>query len=312
MNNIITIGYMTNPDKVYYNDLDNVVVNKFEGLGASVILLELREINFRLKDGEFEMYKDDHKITINGFLSYGYMSDKNYEVYSNIVSTLHIMNIPCLYNSDEEKILDNKFLQYVTFTKNKIPIPMTSIGFSVQSYKTMANKWFPGQSVLKLLNDYGGDGVSLQNNPHSVVNKASKSLWKNQNILFQEFIKGSEGKSIRVLCLNGKATACAQYNDKVDSFRSNISYTFEFFSLDSLMNSPKLNDYYELAQKAVASIGNLTISGVDIIDIEGKGMFVLEVNKWPDIFDISLSVDIDIFSLFAKTFYEKVLANKKV
>lgn len=72
------------------------------------------------------------------------------------------------------------------------------------------------------------------------------------------------------------------------------------------MNDPKREKYYEVAENACRSIDpNLTIAGVDILDSEKAGIVVLEINCWPDLYDIDKTTNLNIFDKFAEVFYNK-------
>jgi predicted ATP-grasp superfamily ATP-dependent carboligase len=80
------------------------------------------------------------------------------------------------------------------------------------------------------------------------------------------------------------------------------------------MKSDKRKIYENLAKKAVNSINfnnkeNMLISGVDILDSKKFGNVILEVNPWPDIFDIQKSTNINVFDALAKCFVNKVKNN---
>jgi len=62
---------------------------------------------------------------------------------------------------------------------------------------------------LKKFEDYCGDGVRKCDLADKSINCAAKMLWEKQYTLVQKFIPDSIGKSIRVLCIGGKAYACA-------------------------------------------------------------------------------------------------------
>ena len=137
-------------------------------------------------------------------------------------------------------------------------------------------------------------------------------LWRNEYCLFQKFIPDSYGKSIRVLCINNKPVASAEYVNKADTFKSNSSFGYKYFSLVSLMKHPKRKQYESLAIRAVNSIGKAkdqVIVGVDILHSKKEGMVVLEVNPWPDLFDIRETTKIDVFDLMTREFVRRVKAN---
>ena len=304
----VHIGYLSNPDKVFYNILDKVLIKALENNGAKVQLFDLNDISFHLQKNKITLFNKSTPVyNLKGFLSFGYMAKFHYEAYKYISQTLNTMNIQTLYTPKVEEILANKYLQAIAFSKGNVPIPNTGISFTIEGFKTLSKLKFPQTSVLKELSDYGGDGVSIHPNKESLVNAAAKYLWKNEYSLYQKYIDDSYGKSIRVLCINNKPIACSEYVNKANSFKSNSSFGYKYFSLLSLMNHPKRKTYERIAQKAVNAIGKgITIAGVDILDSKKHGEVVLEVNPWPDLFDIRETTKIDVFDLLAKEFIRKI------
>lgn len=309
------IAYMLNPDKVFFNNMDFEIIKRIEEQGAIITQVKLEDINFLIPNEKenssnpiYQMYIKDQPIKIDGFLSYGYMSELHYKAYTYIIRTLNEMGIPTLHSPEAEVTLNDKYLQVLKYKKGGVPIPSTNMGFSVNAYKNIMNGFYDDYFVLKKLSDYGGDGVIINRNPLNAVNLAAKLLWNQEYCLFQTLVKDCPGKSVRVLCIGGKPAACALYNDKTGNYKSNVNYGFDNYSLDSLMDSPKLNEYFELATKAIKSIDeNLTIGGVDILDSKEHGMVVLEVNMWPDMYDTEFSTKVDVFGIFAKEYYNKIL-----
>jgi glutathione synthase/RimK-type ligase-like ATP-grasp enzyme len=304
------ILYLNNPDKVYYNELDSVIISNLEQENMIVRKVELDDINFQMEANQIKVFIKNEEVNVDGFLGYGYMSQTHFESYLLIIDTFEAMNVVCLHNSKAERILINKYLQGLSFARAGIPIPKTFQGYSIPSFKHIMKRNFEEKYVIvKKLDDYGGDGVKRCETSDLAVNAAAKLLWKGENCLFQEYVPDSIGKSIRVLCIGGEAVAIAEYIDKTGNFLSNNSYG-DYFCLKSLMDSPERARYFKLGERAVKSIGNLTIAGVDILESQELGSVVLEVNGFPDIFDISKSTNLSIFSLFAKSFYHKIKFNK--
>lgn len=307
----VLIGYMMNPDKVYYTEMDDVIIRNLEFNGAEVQRFNIEDIHiFVNKLSGIEIFLKNEKVIWDGFLSYGYMSDFHYEAYHYIVSSLEMSGIVTLHTSENEKILNNKFQQSLRFSKADVPIPNTHMGFSIPTYTHIASQHYKGKSIIKKLDDYGGDGVSRCDHWRNLVNSAAKNLWRNEYTLFQEYVPDSEGRSIRVLCINGKTVAVAEFIYKSDGFKSNVCFDENLFVLNSLMGDEKFEKYSQLGEKAVKSIGNLTIAGVDILDSKKLGCVVLEVNGWPDIYDIANQTKINVFDIFTSDFVDKCYANK--
>jgi glutathione synthase/RimK-type ligase-like ATP-grasp enzyme len=304
-----------NPDVVVYSTIDEELISHLKEQGADVLPVKIEDINFNINnehDSSQTLFINDKPIKIDGFMAYGYMSAFHYEAYKLINFSLHEMGIPTLYSPIEEEILNNKYMQMVKFKKEKVKIPSSNIGFSVNSFKNIMKNFYSNDSVMKNLSDYGGDGIKIHKNVNNAVNAAAKSLWNNEYCLFQETIKDSPGKSVRVMLINNSPVACCEYVDKTGNFISNYNHGLEFFSLNNLMSNEKLQQYYDVGMKAVNSIGKkITIAGVDLLDSKENGLVVLEVNAWPDIYDPSSCTGVDIFSLFAKSFYEKVVVSMK-
>ena len=310
-NEKLSILYMYNPDKVTYNEMDDNIIHNLELFGMRVQKFELNEINFLLYEGKIRVFIKNEEVHVDGFLAYGYMSKFNYESYLLIISTFERMNIPCLHTVQVETILSNKYLQATYYASAGIPIPKTFQGYSINSYKNIMTREFTDNKVIvKRLDDYGGDGVKRCETPELAANFASKLFYDKKHTLFQEYIKDSFGKSIRVLCIAGKAVGVVEYEDKVGNFLSNCMYGFENYSLNSLMNSPDRFKYIELAEKAINCIGNVTIGGVDILDSKEHGLVVLEINGFPDIYDMAHAINQELFKSFANAYHDKIKKNK--
>lgn len=307
---IYTVLYLDNPDKVFYSDLDDKIRENLQLHGLKVIKTTIDEINFEITTDNIKLFINNEYTIIDAFLSYGYMSQFHYEAYLFIMKTFETMNVTCLHTAENEKTLMNKYLQALSFSKGKIPIPNTFKGYSVESFKNIANRNFTNKySMIKKLEEYGGDGVKRCETKELIISLAAKLFWKNEYCIFQDYINDSEGKSVRVLCIDNKAIAVAEYVDKSNNYISNCSYG-DFFELRDLKDHPKYNEYIELGEKAVRSIGNLTLGGVDILDSKEHGLVVLEINGFPDLFDIAHTTKKDVFSMLAEAFKEKICRNK--
>jgi len=310
----LIIGYLLCPDVVLENTLDRNIINLMLETGkVEVLELNLEDIYFEFFNSSsksnmgLKVFHKNKEIHLDGFIAYGYMSSFHHKAYNYIVATLHDFGVCCLYSPEEENILNDKYLQNIKYSSHGIPIPPTTIGFSFSSIKEINEKYYPEKSIIKLLNnEYGADGVFVNKGKADALKYSSKFFWSQKYSLFQTFVDDSPGKSIRVLVVNGKSVACAEFVDKSGSPLSNINFSSELASLDSKMDSPKLNEYYDLAERTVKSIGNLLIAGVDIIDSPKYGLLVLEANLFPDIYQISESTNIPCPKIFATAFVEKV------
>jgi len=77
------------------------------------------------------------------------------------------------------------------------------------------------------------------------------------------------------------------------------------------MDSPYKESYFNLALKACQAIDeNLTIGGVDILDSKERGLQVLEINSWPEIFDSQECTKLPLLDTFIEEFIRKIATNK--
>jgi ribosomal protein S6--L-glutamate ligase len=301
----IKIGYLLNSDKVFFNELDDVICNYLRNEGAQVDQIEYKDLQIRLSNGNLQLYVKSQPVQFDAFLSYGYRTKLNTDNYQILVKLMEQKGIVTLNSHYEEILLNNKMLQSTHFAKSNIPIPSTYQVFDVSSARDLAYSDLNGSTVIKYLNDYGGDGVFKVEDKWNVFNSVAKNLWKGENVLLQKMIPDSIGESIRVLCIEGEAFAIMKYEDKSGDFRSNVSMGNKFRCV-SLMENEKFNLYKEVSEKAIKSIGDILIGGVDLLDSERDGIVVLEVNGFPDLFDIWLHTKRCALKRFAQAFLNRI------
>ena len=302
----LKIAYMINPDKVYYGTMDDEIIQYLEKCNSEVTKVYISDLSFRLENNiRFQNKGED--LEIDAFISYGYMSEFHLNAYEYIVFTLNQMGVVTLHEYLAEKMMNDKFLQMAAYMKNKVPIPNTDLAFNLEAYKSIVKKSYNSNCVIKKMFEYGSDGVDIFKNPHNSLNKIAKSIWKGELSLLQEFIPDSIGTSIRVLIIGGKAVACVRFVDKTGNIKSNQSYGEENFALENMMKSDKLNEYFDIAERAAKSLSNeLTVGGIDILDSKKYGLVVLETNSFPDLYDTRESSGLDVFQLFTESFCNKV------
>jgi ribosomal protein S6--L-glutamate ligase len=225
--------------------------------------------------------------------------------YLTLVKLMQQKGVVCLHSHYHEIILNDKMLQSTYFASSNVPIPDTYQVFGVPSAKELAYTRLSGPTIVKHLNDYGGDSVFKVDDKWNVVNAVAKNLWKGEHVILQKMISDSIGQSIRVLCIEGKAFAMMTYEDESGDFRSNVSMG-QNFKCTNLMNHPKFKSYKDIAEKAISSIGDVLIGGVDILDSKSEGVVVLEINSFPDVYDIWYHTKMCTFKRLAEAFMNKI------
>ena len=301
----IRIAYLMNPDKIFYNEIDYVICNYLRNEGAEIIPFTYQDFYFKSSSNGIDLYINNKITELDGFLSYGYRRKENMDIYLYIIQMMEQKDVVCLHSYEVDRVLNSKLLQSIHFGKAKVPIPDTYQTFDIQSTKTLVESVDLAPCIVKSHNDYGGAGVLKIDHKHGIVNMVGKCIWKNELILLQKFVPDSIGRSIRVLCFNGKTFSITEYEDVSGGVLSNAAYG-EKFHLNSLMFHPKYSIYTEVAEKALSSVGNVLIAGIDILDSKAEGVVVLEINGFPDIFDNWLTTGKCGFKKLAECFMDKV------
>jgi ribosomal protein S6--L-glutamate ligase len=305
INRPILIGYLVNPDIVFFSELDQIICNYLRNEGAEIIQFTIDDIQIKASKTGLDIFIKNNIVNLDGFLSYGYRSQKNMNAYYTLVKYMEQKGVVCLHSHYHELILNDKSLQNMHFASHFVPIPDTYQVFGISSAKDLAYTKLVGPTIVKYTNDYGGDSVFKVDEKWNVVNAVAKNLWKGEPILLQKMVPDSLGQSIRVLCFEGKAYGMMTYEDYSGDFRSNVS-NGDNYGCNSLMNHPKFKTYKEIAEKAISSIGDVLVGGVDILESKSEGVVVLEINSFPDLFDIWKSTKMCTFKRLAEAFVNKI------
>jgi len=307
-NKSIRVAYLKNPDPVFFSELEVKLQDLLKQQGAIVLPFTLTDISIDISKEKINFFVNKELFEFDAILNYGYMSPFKDQAWKYILAACEKANKFVLHSTQVLKVLDNKLLQAFHYSSAGVSIPDTFMGFSVPSAKSIMENNFEQReaSINKKLNDYAGDGIKKCDYTAVNVNAFAKSFWQGEYSLIQKMIPDSIGKSIRVLLINGKAFAVAEYQDQTGDFRSNISY-YAGFKLENLTNSKRAEAYIDLAEKAGKSVGDILIGGVDILDSKEKGPVVLEINSYPDLYDINAATNMNVFENFIKAYFEKAV-----
>ncbi len=183
-----------------------------------------------------------------------------------------------LYNSAHSiEVCDNKSLTYQTLADNGIPMPKTIIapmiysGLEIVDYSTydhiIEEIGFP--MVIKEAFGSFGAQVYLVNNRNEMIDKVKELSSK--PYLFQEFIKSSFGRDIRINIVGNKYVA-SMLRKSEDDFRANVSAGGKMYKYNPT------DAEIELAIKA-ANLVEADFAGVDLLFDEDNNPLVCEVNS---------------------------------
>lgn len=155
-----------------------------------------------------------------------------------------------------------------------VPIPKTILGkFPVDVNVVERELGFP--VVVKTLRGTRGNGVVLCADREQFNDLASllDGTQSGADFLFQQYVKTSHGRDVRVLVINGRAVAAMERRSTDGSFKSNISLG----GVGIAFEPPA-----EMAQLAVrvAQVLGLDVAGVDIL-FDNDGYRICEANSSP-------------------------------
>ena len=183
-----------------------------------------------------------------------------------------------LFNkADFIKLCDDKMLTFIACANEGIRMPKTIAGPLVYTDLQESNYRFLDSVIneiglpMVVKKVYGslGEGVYLVQTREELI-KLYSEIARNP-IIFQEYVKSSYGKSIRVLIINGKVFGSFIRKNKYD-FRSNFG---EEASSKVLENPAK----YEGFAQEIADKLHIEYAGIDLLVYEDDNPILCEINS---------------------------------
>jgi ribosomal protein S6--L-glutamate ligase len=204
----------------------------------------------------------------------GAFTGKNSEIGRAMLQAFQESGCFMLNDLQASVLCDNKFLSYIAFSRNNIPIPRTAL---IPTEKAIENAHeriggkFP--VVIKTLSGTQGIGVSIVDSMQSMVSVIQSLKKYNADLLIQEHIKLKY--DVRTIVLGGRIIASTRRNKVPDDFRSNAH-------LGATTEPYILNDDEQKVVKAAARVMGGQLVGVDHCIVNNE-IFILECNASPGI-----------------------------
>ena len=183
-----------------------------------------------------------------------------------------------LFNkADFIKLCDDKMLTFIRCANEGIRMPRTIAGPLVYSELEESNFKFLDKVIDELSlpmvvkKVYGslGEGVYLVKTKRELIDLYSK-IYRNP-IIFQEYVKSSFGKSIRVLIIDGQVFGSFIRKNERD-FRSNFSNE----GGSQLLEKPQK---YEAFAQEIADKLQIEYAGIDLLVYEDDDPILCEINS---------------------------------
>lgn len=134
------------------------------------------------------------------------------------------LKVPMLNGSDAIEAVADKLHTHQILAARGFPVPRTILGKFPPDIDLIEDKLgFP--LVIKTLRGTRGGGVFLSETREQFKDLTDLIAESNTNVhfLFQEYIKKSHGRDLRVLVAGGKVIACMERQSTDGGFKSNIS-----------------------------------------------------------------------------------------
>lgn len=192
-----------------------------------------------------------------------------------VIRHLERLGVPCFNGSESMEQVKDKLHSQQILAENGIPVPNTMLAkFPVNVELVEQNLGFP--VVVKTLVGTHGSGVFLCDD-HDRFGDLIELIGEtqpNMHLIFQEFVKASHGRDLRVFVIDGKVVAAMQRTAGDGGFKAN-------FSRGGKVESFKIDDVIaELAIESAQTLG-LDIAGIDIL-FDKDGYKICEANAAPD------------------------------
>lgn len=146
-----------------------------------------------------------------------------------------------------------------------------------------------------------GLGVFLVKTKEELIDVYKKNC--NEGLQFQEYIKTSYGRSIRILCIDGEIIGGFERFNETD-FRSN----FGTHASSKILEKPEI--YYEFAKK-VSNIMNLEYAGIDLLYGENDEPILCEINSNAFFEEFEKTTKINVAKKFAEMVIRKINYEQK-
>ena len=199
---------------------------------------------------------------------------------SHVLKQLELAGIPVYNNSEGMRNCHDKWTTHQLLSKHGIPSPRTLFSEHSVVFEDISNI-LQLPFIIKDIYGAKGEHVYLIKD----MEDFDQAISECEHPIFQEYIKASFGKDIRVHVIGGKVVTSVLRKSK-SGFKSNFSQggTAESYEPDEMVKS--------LAIESTKALG-LDFSGVDILFTE-EGYTVCEVNGVPGFRTVGLTSKFNI------------------
>ena len=203
-----------------------------------------------------------------------------------LIRQLDVMKVPHTMPAEALLLARDKMGSLQLLAGAGIPVPRTSLCFSVHEARALAlrEKTFP--VVVKLLESTHGVGVALAASLNQLTRTVEGFLTLQDRILIQEYIQESKGRDVRALVVGDRVVAAMERKATAGEFRANMHRGATARPID--LNA----EDRDLCIRAARALG-VEVAGVDLIPSH-RGYLLMEVNASPGLEGIETTTGVDV------------------
>lgn len=299
----LIVNEFLNTDK--FNEIHDYLLKAFSKKGIEIKIKTNSEITIDL---ESDAYHQSYggQATIGKDIDFVLFWDKDI----NLGTHLENLGYRLFNSADSIRISDDKCLTHLKLMNAGIPMPRTiiapmtyeNIGYSNIKFldNIIDRLGFP--MIIKEAFGSFGKQVYLANNQEDLLKILDKT--KSKPILFQEYIKTSHGRDIRLQVVGNKVVASMYRYSEDGDFRANIT------AGGKMKPYTPTEEEERLAIEAVKIMG-LDFGGVDLLFGHDEKSIVCEVNSNAHFVNIYECTGVNAAEIIADYCYNQVIENGK-
>ena len=243
-------------------------------VGIEILVLQPEQIEIIVnRDDRKSIFVNDVSIPLPDFIIPRMGAGTTYFALA-LIRHLEKLGVYSFNSANSIDIVKDKLYQFQILAESGMPIPKTMLAkFPLDLHVVGKHIGFP--VVVKTLTGSQGSGVflcetlqSLDELMHMVENSNP-----NVNLIFQEFVKTSHGRDLRVVTVGGRVVGAMVRTAADGSFKAN-------YSRGGKVEKFEITPEIEWLVLEIARKLDLDIAGIDLL-FDGNGFKICEVNSSP-------------------------------
>ena len=202
------------------------------------------------------------------------------------MSQLELMGVPVLNGAYGIAASRNKMRSLQLLAAGGVRVPRTVMASDPSGLKEMVRVVGGVPVLVKLLSTNEKSGVMLCESLESLEAALEAILGLGQNIVVQQYVRGTKGRDLRALVVGGEVVAALRRNPPAGRFSRNLRRGAQF-------ERAELPPAYARVAAEAARVLRLEVCAVDMLDVKGHPL-VFEVNSSPSIREAEVACGVDL------------------